>query len=97
MHTHPVKLLALSLQGPESLLDLPLFEAGLIREMLTEVEPLEPGSGQLARAVAAAARHSKAIFLQGHGLVCWEDSLSRALALSEEIESLAAVQLHSRS
>ncbi|MCF8109770.1 MAG: tRNA (N6-threonylcarbamoyladenosine(37)-N6)-methyltransferase TrmO [Desulfohalobiaceae bacterium] len=97
VHTHPVKLLALSLRGPEALLDLPLFEAGLIRDMLTEVEPLEPGSQQLAEAVAAAARGFKAIFLQGHGLVCWEDSLSRALALSEEIESLAAVQLHSRS
>ena len=94
VHTHPVKLLALSLRGPESLLDLPLFEAGLIREMLTEVEPLEPGSEQLAREVAAAARHCKAIFLQGHGLVCWEDNLPRALALSEEIESLAAIQLH---
>ncbi len=97
VHTHPVKLLALSLRGPGTLLDLPLFEAGLIRDLLTEVEPLEPGTEQLAEAVAAAAQGCKAIFLQGHGLVCWENSLSRALALSEEIESLAAVQLYSRS
>ena len=97
VHTHPINLLALSLQHSGNLLDLSLYEGEAFRNMFTTVQAFRPGSEQLARAVADAACGSKAIFLQGHGLVCWEDSLPRALALSEEIESLAEIQLLSKS
>ncbi|MFW6055157.1 MAG: class II aldolase/adducin family protein, partial [Thermodesulfobacteriota bacterium] len=93
VHTHPLHLLALDLAGQGSPLDLPLFEAGLFRELFTEVEPIRPGSSQLARAVAEAAREHRAIYLRRHGLVCWEENLTRALALSEELEALAKVKL----
>lgn len=93
VHSHPEHLLALSLASPNHLADLPLFEAKACRKALTTVPGLAPGSRELALAVAEAAREHRAVFLCRHGLVCWGRDLTEALAWSEELESLAKIQL----
>lgn len=93
LHTHPPNLLALWLKNQEKLIQLPLYELSLFLPRLTRVGPLAPGSIELARATGEAARGHEAIFLENHGLVCWADTLSKALALSEELDNLAAIQL----
>lgn len=94
VHTHPPHLLALSLLVPEGdVLSLPLFECDFYREKFAQVPDLQPGTQALAREVALAARDHQAVFLRRHGLVCWGEDLTGALGLTEEIESLARVQL----
>ena len=93
LHTHPTYLLALSLSQKDKKLfeDLPLFEAKFFLPLFTQIPPIEPGSKELAEEVAKASVDYKAIFLENHGLVCWEEDLKKALALSEEIENLAKI------
>lgn len=96
LHTHPPCLLALGLRlPPEERLNLPLYEADAYRACLAFVPALPPGSAELAGAVAEAARTRPAIWLENHGLVAHGASLRQALALMEELEQLAAVQLKS--
>ena len=94
-HTHPPHLLALSLAG-SPLLDLPLFESAALARELAHVEDLLPGTQELALAVAAASARSRAVFMKRHGLTCWAESLDRAVALCEELDSLARIQLLAR-
>lgn len=96
VHSHPEHLLALSLAAPHHLAELPLFEAKACRKELTTLPGLPPGSSELALAVAEAARGHRAVFLYRHGLVCWGTDLTEALAWSEELESLAKIQLLAR-
>lgn len=94
LHTHPPCLLALGLLVPPGeRLDLPLYEAAAYRACLAFVPALPPGSAELAEAVAEAARTHPAIWLENHGLVAHGHSLHQALALMEELEQLAAVQI----
>jgi L-fuculose-phosphate aldolase len=93
VHSHPEHLLALSLASPNHLAELPLFEAKACRRALATVPGLSPGSRELALAAAEAAREHQAVFLHRHGLVCWGKDLTEALAWSEELESLAKIQL----
>ena len=99
VHTHPSRLLALSLRVTErDFLRLPLFEAETLRAGLAFVPALQPGTDTLALAVADAAAppEIRAIWMQRHGLVCLGGTLTQALALAEELEHLAAVQLGMR-
>lgn len=107
LHTHPRRLLALSLvlrgrgEGPDALLRLPLYEADVWRARLAVAPALTPGTRELADAVAAAAATlpgaanfaGGAVWMEGHGLCAFAPSLGEALAMSEELEHLAAVQL----
>ncbi|WP_165066831.1 class II aldolase/adducin family protein [Desulfovibrio sp. ZJ200] len=96
LHTHPRRLLALSLHPggkTEDFLRLPLFEAETWRARLGCAPALEPGGQALARAVALAAQQRPAVWMAGHGLCCWGKTLADALCMSEELEHLAAVQL----
>lgn len=96
LHTHPRRLLALSLhlRGKEQdFLRLPLFEAETWRARLGFAPALEPGGKELAYAVAHAAQQRPAVWMAGHGLCCWGETLTDALCISEELEHLAAVQL----
>jgi L-fuculose-phosphate aldolase len=93
VHTHPPHLLALSLQGVRDPIGVPLYEAGLFRDKLAQVPAIEPGTAELADRVAEAATTAQAVFMQRHGLVCWGQDPMEALALSEELESLARVHL----
>lgn len=107
LHTHPRRLLALSLvlgdrgEGPDVLLRLPLYEADVWRARLAVAPALQPGTQELADAVAAAAaklppeavKTGGAVWMEGHGLCAFAPNLAAALTLSEELEHLAAVQL----
>lgn len=107
LHTHPRRLLALSLVlrerggGPERLLRLPLFEADVWRARLAVAPALNPGTRELADAVAAAAaalppdavKAGGAVWMEGHGLCAFAPCLGQALTMSEELEHLAAIQL----
>lgn len=99
LHTHPPKMLTLGIKikdSPnENFLDLPLYEAGVFRKMLAIAPKGEPGSQNLAEDVANAAKNPaiKAIWMTNHGLCCLGKNLSDALALSEEMEHLARIQL----
>ena len=96
LHTHPRRLLALSLRlagRHEYFLRLPLFEAEVWRAKLGFAPALPPGTADLAEAVAQAASGSDAVWMAGHGLCCLGRSLGDALCLAEELEHLAALQI----
>ena len=91
VHTHPPRLVALSLRGPGPLLTLPLFEGRVFADKLTRVPDHRPGTPELGRAVGLASRDFEAVFMDNHGLVCWGETMIQALGLSEELESLANI------
>lgn len=94
MHCHPPRLLALTAKSADlDPLDLPLFEAGMFTKLFTTVPAAQPGTERLAALVGEASRTHRAVFMERHGLVCWGNDLYGALALCEEIESLANIRL----
>ncbi len=94
VHTHPPRLLALgTLVGPDDMLRLPIYESELLRGQLGFAPGHAPGTQELADAVAAAAVTRDAVWMERHGLCCTGPSAARALALAEELEHLAGVQL----
>ncbi|UIB00494.1 class II aldolase/adducin family protein [Desulfovibrio desulfuricans] len=96
LHTHPRRLLALSLRlagRQEDFLRLPLFEAEVWRAKLGFAPALPPGTTELADAVALAASGKDAVWMAGHGLCCLGRTLAEALCLAEELEHLAALQI----
>ncbi len=95
VHSHPPGLLTLDMQG-RRFMDLELFEAAQYRELLCTVPQAAPGSERLATLVGSAARDFQAVFMSRHGLTCWAGNLDEALALSEELETLAKIQLKNR-
>ena len=94
VHTHPPKLLALGACVPvQERLRLPVFEAEPLRERLAFVADHAPGSLAIAMDAGLAAQKHEAVWLERHGLVAWSHKASHALALSEELEHLANIQL----
>lgn len=96
LHTHPRRLLALSLRmagRQQDFLRLPLFEAEVWRAKLGFAPALPPGTNDLAEAVALAASGRNAVWMAGHGLCCLGRTLAEALCLTEELEHLAAIQI----
>ena len=100
LHTHPRRLLALSLRleaqpngWQQNFLRLPLFEADVWRARMGFAAALPPGTTELADAVAKASLEHPAIWMAGHGLCCTGETLAEALCLTEELEHLAAIQL----
>lgn len=96
LHTHPRRLLALSLRlagRQEDFLRLPLFEAEVWRAKLGFAPALPPGTTELAEAVALATSDKDAVWMAGHGLCCLGRTLAEALCLAEELEHLAALQI----
>lgn len=101
LHTHPPRLLALSLRlaakdndgWREAFLSLPLFEARTWRQRLAFVPALPPGTPELARVVAQAAQTAPAVWMEGHGLCCHGEDPAFCLDLSEHLEHLAGIQL----
>ncbi|WP_028571186.1 tRNA (N6-threonylcarbamoyladenosine(37)-N6)-methyltransferase TrmO [Desulfonatronum lacustre] len=98
LHVHPPHLLALSLAKPQDdLLELPLFEADVWSRKMIRLAPLQPGCEALAKQVGRAAMAYPALFMERHGLVCWGRDMDEALALAEELESLARIDVLNRS
>ena len=93
VHTHPPRLLSLSLREEKTLADLPLFEGRAFAARMTSIPAHPPGTPELGQAVGDASREFEAVFMDNHGLVCWGKTMTKALGLSEELESLAAIAL----
>ena len=93
VHTHPPRLISLSLRKEGPLLDLPLFEGQAFAQKLIRVPAHAPGTAHLGQAVGQASRDFEAVFMDNHGLVCWGETMIQALSLSEELESLAGIAL----
>ena len=94
VHAHPPKVLAAVEAGVE--LDAALFTEARLRIGCVVVVPrLEPGTRELAEAVASALEGSgcRAAVLRGHGAVTVSDSLWRALDAMESLEDLASITL----
>ncbi len=97
VHTHPTHLLALESASSEALFThLEAYEARVLQSQLGRVAALEPGSAELARAVADKAREYNCILMPRHGLTCWGADPAEALGKSEELESLAQVEINLR-
>jgi L-fuculose-phosphate aldolase len=101
LHTHPTKLLALSLNLPglpmQERLKMPITESESERFCCATVGPFSPGSDELALAVAQEAKSRQAVWMEGHGLCVWGSDAAEVLGLSEELEHLACVRLLSGS
>jgi len=96
LHIHPPCLLALSLAvPPEKRLGLPLPEADVYRARIAWTPFFPPGSPELGRAVADAAKMHPAVWMERHGLVVHGPDLDFCLSLAEELEQLAKVQMGS--
>ncbi|PIE68928.1 MAG: tRNA (N6-threonylcarbamoyladenosine(37)-N6)-methyltransferase TrmO [Deltaproteobacteria bacterium] len=94
LHTHPPYLLALSLAPHlKGLQELPLFEGRVFAEKMTQIPAFPPGTNALAQAAGEASLSHSCILMDNHGLVVWATDLVEALALTEEIESLARICL----
>ncbi|TVQ95499.1 MAG: tRNA (N6-threonylcarbamoyladenosine(37)-N6)-methyltransferase TrmO [Desulfovibrionales bacterium] len=92
LHVHPPHLLAISLAKPQgALLELELFEADVWTRKMIRLAALQPGCEALAKQVGRGAMAYPALFMDQHGLVCWARDLDEALALAEELESLARI------
>lgn len=108
LHAHTPYLLALSCVCPiESIKTLPIYEVALLPFAIGFVGRYQPGSTQLANAVAQAfehlAQHNASVdtkgclWMDGHGLLCWGEDMLTAFGILEEMEHLAMIALHGRS
>ncbi len=95
LHLHPPHLtaLALHLNWDEEIPLPPSAWANHLSNRLAHVEDHPPGTPTLFGAVAKMARNFQALSLGGDGLVCWAEEPRRALALAEELETLARIHL----
>jgi ribulose-5-phosphate 4-epimerase/fuculose-1-phosphate aldolase len=96
--TYSVALACLCHPDPSDVL-IPLTPYGVMRiGRLPLARYAKPGSQDLARAVAERASESHAILLANHGPIAAGPTLAAALAVTEEIEEIAKLQivLHDR-
>lgn len=97
VHAHPRAVLAASLAGLQ--LNPQVFmEAKYSLSCVVRVPPLEPGTWDLARAVAESLEGAgcRAAVLEGHGAVTVAGDPYRALDAMEALEDLAWITLHAR-
>ncbi len=98
VHCHPRHLLALEMKLARmhqegAFLQIPIFEADLLRSRMGFVADFAPGTQALAEAVGQCGARYDAIWMARHGLSCVGSSGIEALALAEELDHLASVQL----
>ncbi len=95
VHAHPPWTLALSLSQVE-LRPFLLSEAELFLAEVVTIPFLPPGSGNLAAAVSQAAKSSKVVILENHGVVTWGADLLQAFNLMECLEHVSKITLLAR-
>lgn len=93
LHTHPPHLLACRARADAPLERLNLYEARRALADLAFVPAMEPGTIELAQAVALEVEQHQAVFMTRHGLAVWGKNLDEALAVSDELEGLARTAL----
>ena len=95
LHLHPPHLtaLALNLSWEEKIPLPPSAWTSHVSGRLARVEDHPPGTPALFGAVAKMARDYQALCLGGDGLVCWAEGPRQALALAEELNTLAQIRL----
>ena len=64
-----------------------------MKEKLAFADACAPGSRELARSVGEAAVKGQAVFMKEHGLCVYGKTAGEVLAVSEEMDHLAAMQL----
>ncbi|HAA83593.1 MAG TPA: hypothetical protein DCE01_02215, partial [Thermodesulfobacterium commune] len=92
IHTHPLHTLCLFSKD----FDFDKFslkEAEILLKKIVKVPSLPPGSNELWERVGEASLTSKVIFLQGHGLVTWGETIEEAVSLTEILEKLSKFEL----
>jgi len=93
IHAHPPAVVAWSLAHPETT-EMP---AGFLAETLLTFERIpiatyaRPGGEALAKSVAPFLPDSRAIILERHGAICWDESAEGALSLMEQLEQAALI------
>ena len=104
LHTHPTHVLAVDVLNLwNALWDLPLYEARMMKDAQCVVPAYPPGTPKLRDAVRQtlkehfkthpAMRESGILLLHEHGLCTWGKNTAQALALTEQVEHLAAIEL----
>jgi len=93
VHTHPPYLLAAVAKDESFLERLRVFETEIFKQEIGMVEPISPGTRELAMATGEIAKTKSLIILKSHGLVAATPTMERALSLSEELEGLAKIFL----
>lgn len=100
VHTHPTALIALThlLPNPKQLVGrlLGAHTEGplLLRDRLTAIRLLPPGSMALGRATACAIEHASAVIWPMHGIVAVGPTAAAALDLIELTEKAAQIVLN---
>ncbi|MFN2267029.1 MAG: tRNA (N6-threonylcarbamoyladenosine(37)-N6)-methyltransferase TrmO [Desulfonatronovibrio sp.] len=93
-HTHPINILALSqVYGKFSLQNINLFEGRELISRLDYVHEHQPGSSELAKDVGLCAASHQCIVMNSHGLTCWGENIHQAVAITDELEALAKIEL----
>lgn len=89
LHTHPLNIIMASEKFNNFLEKIEVFEKEIFLEKIGFVEPLKPGSLELAQAVGKLSVKKQLIVLKKHGLIVYGKTLKECLSLSEELEKLA--------
>lgn len=89
VHAHPVNCTAIACLGE----NIPAFHymvavAGGVNIRCAPYATF--GTQELSDGMVAALKNRKACLLANHGMICWEATLEKALALAVEVETLAA-------
>lgn len=92
IHTHPLYTLRL-FSTDFDFNEFSLKEAEILLKNIAKVPFLPPGSQELWERVGEASLTSKVIFLQGHGLVTWGETIEEAVSLTEILEKLSKFEL----
>lgn len=93
-HTHPVNILALSeVYGKFSLKNINLFEGKELISKIGYIEGHQPGSMELAEDAGRCAVNHQCIVMNSHGLTCWGENIHQAVAIADELEALAKIEL----
>lgn len=87
VHTHSPYATAFAFQGRS--LPLDTDEARLVLRDVPTVAYAQPGSSELAQAVAQVAGQGTAALLERHGVVAWATDLEHAMNAAELVEAVA--------